>query len=90
MKFATFSYKDLKGKETFRKLLVLESPTNKFNGIDVSEESDEDIAMFAVEYDFLHSEFLGKVEALKAQYDLKHNFRQFLESGVSDMEVTII
>jgi glutaredoxin-related protein len=90
MKFATFHYKDLKGKETDRKVLLMDTPSNKYVGLDVSELDDEDIATFAAEYDYLLDEFMESVANLKEQYDLKYNHRQFLETGVSDLEVTTI
>jgi hypothetical protein len=85
MKLANFQYTDLKGKQSPRKVLIISTPTNKLSGIDVTEYTDEDIAEFAVEYDKLHEEFLEGVEHLKIIMDMKHNYRQFLEIGITEL-----
>lgn len=87
MKLAKFEYTDTKGKTTQREVFVLGMPTNKLNGIDVTELSVEDQALFAFEYDMLVEEFHKKVDALKARFDVKHNFRQFLETGIKALEI---
>ena len=90
MKLANFKYTDLKGKQSPRKVLVLSTPTNKLSGIDVTEYSDEDIAEFAVEYDKLHDEFLAEVEHLKEYMDMKHNYRQFLETNIAELTTEVL
>ena len=90
MKLAKFNYTDLKGKQSSRKVLVMSTPTNKLSGIDVTEYSDEDIAEFAVEFDRLHDEYLAEVDNLKSIYDMKHNYRQFLEQSIVDMETEVL
>lgn len=88
MKLAKFEYTDLKGKVTNREVCVVSMPSNKLSGIDVTELSEEEQAMFSAEYDLLVEEFQGKLTALKEQYGVNHNFRQFLEAGIKflDME----
>ena len=87
MKLAKFEYTDTKGKTTQREVFVLGMPTNKLNGIDVSELSEEEQAVFAFEYDMLVEQFHKQVDELKARFDVVHNFRQFLETGIKDLEV---
>lgn len=87
MKLAKFEYTDTKGKTTQREVFVLGMPTNKLNGIDVSELSQEEQAVFSFEYDVLVEEFHKKVDELKARFDVKHNFRQFLETGIKNLEI---
>jgi hypothetical protein len=90
MKLATFGYTDLKGKKSNRVILVSSMPSNKLSGIDVTELSDEEVGTFANKYDSLHDEFIAKVQELKASYDLKFNYRQFLESGITDLTTETI
>lgn len=87
MKFATFDYTDLKGKNTSREVLLLSSPSNKYNAIDLGDLSEEDQAQFCGEMMLLHEDYIKKVEKLKESYDLKHNFRSFLESGVRNLKL---
>lgn len=90
MKLANFTYTDQKGQESLRKVLIIGAPSNKYSGIDVTEYSDEEIVEFAIEYDRLHDEFLSEVEILKDSMDMKHNYRQFLETGIRDMQTEIL
>lgn len=87
MKLAKFEYTDTKGKITQREVFVVTMPTNKLSGIDVTELTEEEQAVFAIEYDALVDEFHSKVDALKKQFDITHNFRQFLETGIKNLEL---
>lgn len=79
MKLKEFVYEDLKGKITNRKVLVIQEPTSKLSGIDVTEQDDETIVNFALAYETARQAFLAEVAALESQYDLRHRFRQFFE-----------
>lgn len=87
MKLATFTYTDLKGKTTSRKLMVLTEPSNKYFGVDVSELDDEQIALLFNELDLLDSQYTQSLDKILQEYDVKYNFRQFLESGVRDFKL---
>ena len=90
MKLKTFVYEDLKGNITNRTVLVVQEPTTKLSGIDVTSETDETIVSFAISYETARQAFLAQVAALETQYDLKHRFRQFFETkmdGVVTEEV---
>lgn len=80
MKLKEFVYEDLKGKITNRKVLVIQEPTSKLSGIDVTEQDDETIVNFALAYETARQAFLAEVAALESQYDLRHRFRQFFET----------
>jgi hypothetical protein len=79
MKLKTFVYTDLKGKISNRQVLVVQEPTTKLSGIDVTEQDDEAVVNFALAYEAARSTFLAQVEALQRQYDLNHRYRQFFE-----------
>jgi len=80
MKLKTFVYEDLKGKVSNRTVLVVQEPTTKLSGIDVTESDDETIVNFALAYETARQAFLAEVSALQAQYELRHRFRQFFET----------
>lgn len=84
MKYTEFTYTDAKGKVTQRKVLVIQEPSNKLTGIDVSEIEAEDCNSFADEYKDLYQQFIDAVEELKDDYDLKHSFRQFIDINIKD------
>ena len=46
------------------------------------EPTDRDA--FAAEYDDLLQQFIDAVEDLKADFDVKHNLRQFIETNIKD------
>lgn len=85
MKLKTFVYEDLKGKITNRTVLVVQEPTTKLTGIDVTEQDDETIINFALAYEAARQAFLAEVSALETQYDLKHRFRQFFETKMDSV-----
>lgn len=88
MKFAAFKYTDAKGKITQRKLLVLDQPSNKMTGIDVTELEPEQITQLAIEYDRLLDSFRQSVLELQADFDVSHSFRQFLQNKIESLEIT--
>jgi len=87
MKLKTFVYEDLKGKISNRTVLVVQEPTSKLSGIDVTEANDEVIVNFALAYETARQAFLAEVSALQAQYDLVHRFRQFFETKMDAVTV---
>lgn len=88
MKLAKFTYTDAKQRITQRKVLIQSEPSNKYSGIDVSDFSAEEISSFALYVDSVYVEYLNKLEALKVEFDIKHNYRQFLETNMSNVEIT--
>lgn len=88
MKFAAFKYTDAKGKITQRKLLVIDQPSNKLTGIDVTELEAAQAQQLAREYDRLLDNFRQSVLELQVDFDVKHNFRQFLHDKIESLQVT--
>lgn len=79
MKLKTFNYTDLKGKNTTRTVLVVQEPTDKLSGIDITEATEQDAIEFALAYESARQAFLSQVSALQHQFDLKHRYRQFFQ-----------
>jgi len=86
MKLAKFHYTDLKGKETDRKVLVIHEPTDKLSGIDVTELDDESIGLLAADLNEVYERYLETVEIIKREYDVTHNYRQFLQRSILNLE----
>ena len=89
MKIAKFTYEDLKGKITNRKVLVTSEPSNKVSGIDVTELEPTEQQEFAEAYAALTAAFVLEIEALKDAWDVKHNYRQFIADKMSNVEVLL-
>lgn len=85
MKTLTFTYAKKDGSVSSRTLLAMVTPGDKYAGIDVSELDANEAAEFIALNKVLHTEYLEKLQALQAHYDVKHNYRQFLASGVSNL-----
>ena len=86
MKTITFDYTKKDGSTSERTLMVLVSPGgDKYAGIDISELDPVEGAEFVGRYEELHNKFLDEVKQLQAEFDLKHNYRQFFESGMSNI-----
>lgn len=85
MKLYTFNYTKKDGSISERLLLAMGSPTNKYSGIDLSELEPDNAVKFASEVERLHEQYVQSLKQLQAQYDVKHNYRQFNEEGVTEL-----
>lgn len=88
MKTITFNYTKKDGSTSERTLAVMVEPhpaTDKWAGIDISELDPVDGIAFVFRLDELHAKYMEDVKKLQAEFDLKHNYRQFLASGMSDV-----
>ena len=85
MKLAAFNYTDAKGKTKARRVFIVSEPSDKLKGIDVSELETDDIVEFSTAYAAAQAAFYATIEALKDQYDVKHNFRQFFPNKIEGM-----
>lgn len=86
MKTLTFKYTKKDGSVSDRVLLAMVTPGgDKYAGIDVSEIDPEHAENFMQRAQELHKKYIESLQELQAMYDLKHNYRQFLASGVSEL-----
>ena len=77
MKILSFNYTKTDGKQSDRVLAVLVKPNTMFEGIDISELDMESQGAFAEEFNRIEGIFLASLEAAKASFDIKHNYRRF-------------
>lgn len=85
MKTITFVYKKPDNSVSERTLLALVTPGDMYAGIDLSSLSPENGAEFVNRYEELHADFLAEVKELQAEFDVKHNYRQFKQDRMSDI-----
>jgi len=86
MKTITFDYTKKDGSTSERTLLVMVSPGgDKYAGVDVSELSPVQAAEFVKSAELIHEHYLNALKGLQEEFDLKHSYRQFLVSGMSNI-----
>ena len=86
MKTLTFTYTKADGSTSERTLLALVTPGgDKFAGIDLSSLEPERAREFVEVAQDLYENYISSLTTLQAEFDLRHNYRQFNESGVSDL-----
>ncbi len=85
MKTLTFKYTKKDNSVSERTLLAMVTPGDKYAGIDVSELDPYMAGKFMEEAEAAHAEYVAHLTCIQAKYDLVHNYRQFLASGVSEL-----
>lgn len=86
MKTITFNYVKKDGSTSERTLLAMVVPGgDKYAGVDVSELSPIQAAEFMQGAARIHEHYLDALKSLQAEFDLKHSYRQFLTSGMSNI-----
>ena len=86
MKTLTFKYTKKDGSVSERTLLAMVTPGDKYAGIDVSELYPTEAEDFILEVKKAHEQFLMRLAFLQTKFDINHSYRQFLASGVSQLE----
>lgn len=77
MNILSFNYTKTDGKQSDRVLAVMVKPNTMFEGIDISELDMESQGAFAEEINRVQETYLAALEAVKASFDVKHNYRRF-------------
>ena len=90
MKIINFNYTKSDGKQSDRVLAVLVKPNTMFEGIDISELNMEAQGAFAEEFNRIEETFLAALEAVKASFDVKHNYRRFDPKKMQAVVIEII
>lgn len=90
MQVCTFDYTKLDGKTSRRVLVPLVKPGAAYEGIDVTEASTEDQALFITELEVAKQAYLQKIAELERKYDLQHCYRKFLEDRMSNFKLELI
>lgn len=77
MNILTFNYTKDNGKQSDRVLAVMVKPNTMYEGIDISELDMHTQGEFAEEINHIQETYLAALEAVKASFDVKHNYRRF-------------
>ena len=81
----SFQYTKEDGKVSDRVFIPLESPTNKYFGIDISELSIEDQGIFAAKMQKIQEDKEQAEHALMHDFDIKFKFRYFVPEKMSNI-----
>lgn len=87
MKLLTFKYTKADGSESDRNLVVSVEPTSFFAGTDISELTMEDQALYIAALNAAKEEYMGAIEALNVEFDVKFRYRQFDPSRMTNVVV---
>lgn len=85
MKTLTFTYSKKDGSVSTRTLLAQSMPGDKYAGIDISDMDAVEAAEFAARAVGIHESYVLDMKRLQEEFDLKHNYRQFLAGRMSNI-----
>jgi hypothetical protein len=90
MKFMQFIYIKSPGDKSERAVVVTQEPTQLLAGIDVSELPETEFEAFTREMRELKNRQHEEMTELIAKHDLKHNYRQFTPSKMTNVNIEYI
>jgi hypothetical protein len=85
-----FMYTKSPGDQSERAVLVTQEPTQLLAGIDVSELPETEFEAFTREMRELKNRQHEEMMLLVAKHDLKHNYRQFTPSKMTNISIELI
>lgn len=88
MKLVEFQYTKQNGDTSNRAVLVTHEPQQNLGGIDITNLSTDDFALFIDEYRQVKNRQHEELLQLMQKHDLKHNFRQFIPAKMQIVETT--
>lgn len=80
-----FTYTKADNKASHRALFVIVSPNNMYEGIDISELSMEDQALFIAENEAAKSDFAAEAARIRDKFDVKTMYRRFDPLKMTDV-----
>lgn len=87
MKYTEFTYTKKNGDVSERAVIITAEPNKFLQGIDISDMDEADFAVFLQQLREQQDRHQAERAALLAQFDLKHNFRQFDPQLVTEQTV---
>lgn len=85
MKTISFQYTKENGEQSNRVFVPLSIPNENYFGVDITSLDIEDQVAFDEAMDLINEERLAKVRDLMVKFDVKHNFRTFKPSRMTDV-----
>lgn len=80
-----FTYTKDDGKTSDRVLMVMEEPTDKYFGIDISELSEVEQGEFAAAFSKIMDDKAEAIWQLMYDFDVRRKFRYFIPSKMTDI-----
>lgn len=90
MKLMQFTYTKANGDQSQRAVIVTQEPTQLVAGIDVSELPETEFEQFTREMRELKNRQHEEMMQLVNNHDLKHNYRQFTPSKMTNVIAELI
>jgi hypothetical protein len=84
-----FDYKDSKGKESFKYVLVIQEPTTLMSGYDIGELDNDQQGCLVDEFAKVRERYLAELTDLLNKYDLKNMYRQYKIESMSNIETEV-
>jgi len=78
----TFNYTKPNGETSTRNLFVLNSPSDSYFGIDLSEFNEEERS----QYNKMLEQLMDSVKTEIVNIGLEHNYRRFKEERMNDLD----
>lgn len=90
MKLLEFTYTKQGGDVSKRAVIELVTPTNFVEGWDVTNLDEVEFAKFTETMGALRRRQHEETMQLLQEFDLKHNYRRFKPSGMTDVQVEYV
>lgn len=85
MKTLNFTYTKENGEVSVREFVEVAKPSANYQGYDITEMDNEEYFEFAKEYNTLVDKHKQELADLLVTYDLKHTFKMFKPSNMSNI-----
>lgn len=85
MKLVEFNYTKPDGAVSTRAVIEMVSPSQHFEGVDISALAEADFAQFTQAYRELKNAQHQATMQLLEDFDLKHNYRRFLPERMTNV-----
>jgi len=86
MMLMTFDYKKSCGSTSKRTFVPFVTPATMWGGLDVSEMSTEEQALYLTELEVVKQTYADSLKALQDKYELNHRYRQFKPENMANIK----
>ena len=83
----TFDYEKADGKKSQRAIVTRFNGSPNIHGIDISELDSDQLVDFIEAYKALEAQHNAEIVELMIEHDLKHSFRQFKPTGITNQRI---
>ena len=90
MNILTFKYTKADGSISNRVLATMIKPNTMYEGIDISSLEPVDQVMFAESINAAYNVYMATLEAVKAEFDVTHDYRRFDPKKMAEVVSEVI